>query len=869
MANALTGDFEAVAEVSGRTLNRLMASLHQQADTGTSLPTLPHEAVLRIGDKGFHTLIDGVRGTAWAQIGSPTIELVDRMNDRFWLEAWIRVRFVADPATAAFPEFVYGKVRALYAMSIVRGRDERVGTRMVFGVVPESVSFTSGTPDTSHDAQVTAQVRHLLVARFRPTPHKLLADFEQRRYGSLVGGGESALVHPLDVTGKGAGGDVARVDRLFLGGRDFAVAVSRELILAMVQPALDGLKASKPQFTIKLDVWKPWPLVEDFPGAWRTVGQATYEVSITAATATWAPGIVTVHVAGTAVTPSDLAPNGSFSVDQQLALVFHPATETLSLDPLGAPDVSVSVNGPFEALVRSTAENIVTKMFNTQLGQALNQAKPQLQATVDQKWKLINQLKTLDAQGSARLESAEHLADGVVLRGSIGLTPRRTIVVTAEMLADGRGYTGLHSWVPGGRIVQFYWHWYWQTTSIPTGAVPDGSEVREDRFVLRTTVPVPGVPVDDPGGGPAKVPYGRLCLTIKGVRLDAVTGLEESVDNIGWQERNCVYVVPSPPSPLGKMVAAKLRRWWTMWVASGASGGTGGGHAVAAYVDADGASAARFNTLVHYVDDVRAIESVRALAGGLRDARRDDAGVLVAVVVREGLLDGAGGEARAALDRALESIAAPVMLTDDVQAGWSRSLELPAGRGGAATRLLDAAGETAWRHDGAADAAAIAAALRERLLPSPPPRPEPLGLAVEPGAPLPPVRFEGPAGTWTGLDQLHGTRVSLTFVQAWARPCIAQLRRLERLRERLQHDGVVVMALVDGVTAADAEALARASGLGFTVGADPSGAVALRLGVRAWPTTLAIDEEGRLAGVEMGTDPGALAGHERETTVTA
>ncbi|HEX2706225.1 MAG TPA: hypothetical protein VHM65_10730 [Candidatus Lustribacter sp.] len=49
MPNALTGDFDAVLELSGGTLNRLVATMHQNgADSGK--PSLPHVAYFRLGD---------------------------------------------------------------------------------------------------------------------------------------------------------------------------------------------------------------------------------------------------------------------------------------------------------------------------------------------------------------------------------------------------------------------------------------------------------------------------------------------------------------------------------------------------------------------------------------------------------------------------------------------------------------------------------------------------------------------------------------------------------------------------------------------------------------------------------------------------
>ena len=50
MANNLTGDFEAVVEVSVRQINGLLATLHQSGvDEHASRPLL-HSAVIRIGD---------------------------------------------------------------------------------------------------------------------------------------------------------------------------------------------------------------------------------------------------------------------------------------------------------------------------------------------------------------------------------------------------------------------------------------------------------------------------------------------------------------------------------------------------------------------------------------------------------------------------------------------------------------------------------------------------------------------------------------------------------------------------------------------------------------------------------------------------
>src|SRR6266508_1261140 len=114
MTSLLTGDYQAVLQVSGATLNRLIASMHQNDWQNPHNPSFPHSVRLRLGDNG---MVDGVRGTAWAQVGVPRIQLLDRATDRFEIEVGVRVRYTPDPATEPLPEFMHGTVRAIYAIT--------------------------------------------------------------------------------------------------------------------------------------------------------------------------------------------------------------------------------------------------------------------------------------------------------------------------------------------------------------------------------------------------------------------------------------------------------------------------------------------------------------------------------------------------------------------------------------------------------------------------------------------------------------------------------------------------------------------------------------------------------------------------------
>src|SRR5262245_35271783 len=102
MANLLTGDYEAVLQVSADTLNRLLASMHQNAWSNPDNPSFPHSTGVRLGDV---VMVDGVRGTAWAQAGVPRMTLIDHATDRFLIEVGLRIRYQADEDTEPLPTY--------------------------------------------------------------------------------------------------------------------------------------------------------------------------------------------------------------------------------------------------------------------------------------------------------------------------------------------------------------------------------------------------------------------------------------------------------------------------------------------------------------------------------------------------------------------------------------------------------------------------------------------------------------------------------------------------------------------------------------------------------------------------------------------
>jgi len=97
MSNFLTGDFDAVVQVSRGTVNRLLATTHQnKKGYSKKMPLSPQKLVSRIG--GYESVNVGegqVRGTAWVRISVPTIEIEFTGNAR------MRIPASVSPALAA------------------------------------------------------------------------------------------------------------------------------------------------------------------------------------------------------------------------------------------------------------------------------------------------------------------------------------------------------------------------------------------------------------------------------------------------------------------------------------------------------------------------------------------------------------------------------------------------------------------------------------------------------------------------------------------------------------------------------------------------------------------------------------------------
>jgi hypothetical protein len=339
MSNPLTGDFEAVLQVSGGTINRLLASMHQNAFEKPKFPSFPHSVRMRIGDD--HAF-EGVRGLAHAQVSVPRVELIHGATDRFILEVGVRAWYRPDPGTEPMAAFINGTVRAEYRVQdidraclgwskksrdflwirVVRDSVLFRGTAeddsSIFEIIPTLGSGGADTNPAANVAKVTRQIARLLATRFEATPHKVEKGFRRGSLRSLnapIGG--SAVALPLSLSDTEPSGDIHSIDTVLLSGSDLAISVSIGYIMTLVNPLLEDVKT----FSRTIPV-----------GA---AGVSTvYRVGVHPTSIQWLPhgsyADFKIKVSGWATTDSIL-PNATFSVEQDISLNFDSASLSIIL----------------------------------------------------------------------------------------------------------------------------------------------------------------------------------------------------------------------------------------------------------------------------------------------------------------------------------------------------------------------------------------------------------------------------------------------------------------------------------------------------------------------------------------------------------
>ncbi len=853
MGNPLTGDYEAVLEVSAGTISRLLATLHRNDRTNPQIPSLPHLV-------GSHISVGPTRGTMVAQVGVPLITLIDGSTDRFHLQVGIRAEYTPDEGSEPLPKHINGQVGADYLLEPVdpscAGWRTAAADHVWVRVVDGSVTFdgTATDPfdlwttieDTPPDlARIRDVIEILLMSQFAATPHKVSSRFRPGAMRSLDRGGGSAVAVPVSLDGGTPAGSIHSIEQVFLQQSDVAIAIGREAILARIQRVLDDFQAN---------FYETIQLIFKVTVAWWDVVNVniTWGVRVTNAWVEWltptgSGGLVRVHVSGGGTTQK-AEYDWSFEVSQDIHLSLDARTGWFGASPQGDPTVTLSYDGPYADEAKAAAQPKVEASLKAQIQSLAGGVGADLGLSA-RATELAQQLRSLDPAASVDFGWTRFTEDGVVIFGGIGLSPDRPWKITFTKNPDGDGYTALRAWVPGGRIDRYRWTWHWQD-----GGKPDGKAQEDDRWTLRRptgggmskfgidvrlTSPLPGID----GAGSVR-------LTATGVYVDDETGevvpFTASSDPVDYtlDPHWLTDKVVTTRIPNGGTTGERIHEGLTVLVGGGGPSDYGTKQA---------------NTLI-----VRAGRSVDAstlaarVQAGLTGATVEGAGLQVAVLV-----DGSQDDVRlttlaTALHAALGDVA-PVVVSEDVDGSWGEGLNLPTDPGAEWCALISPNGGVPWAHEGEVDGEQLTGALETFLMPSERPRFERVTQGVDRDMILLPWVLD--PGIGDGCPPPPVGRLGKRSVITFVRPRSAAARQaLTRVRTELapDPDETFVAVVVHGEFADATDVQAAGLHPDALPIADPQGVIAQRFGIRVWPTTVLVDEEGAVVRVLTGAGDGPL-----------
>jgi hypothetical protein len=871
MTNTLTGDFDAVLEVSGGTLRRLIAGMHQNSFGDTSKPSIPHVAYFRL--QGRYPL-EGEHGSVFVQIGVPYVHLIHGATDRVQVEIGIRAQYHPDIGSALLADFIHGTVRAEYQFQDIDpncwGWRDIAGDYLWLRVIEDSVTFDGTVYNASGifelvklldeptvEAHIRSHLQGLLAKDFAPTPQPL--DRRYRRMRSLNYGEPfaSAVAIPYGLSGEIPAGNVTSISELFLDGRDFGIAVSADSIMSKVRPMLDPLVG------FRVDIFKTW---DAGAGGGMTLD---YHARVDAVTADWLGpfslplvvpygGLIRIRATGVgwasrlyrsgiynvgSVSASDLGL--TFTADQHIALTFDAGAQRLMVAALGDPFVTVDYNGPFAGDVKPMARDNISSNINANIKGPLAQAQSQLDAFAlpNARVSLSDQLQHVVDDGGAYFEDAVFRPDGVVVRGRIVVRHRYGPVVTFAKTPAGDGFDAIESWLPGGRVDRFDWSWHWFSTPVQKPPGPPGSTSDEDSFLLRrpeTARNKFGMVLPRQNPLPGLDGWGEVCLTISGVQVDDAAGIFVPVTSqVTCAKWGSQFHMPYEVNGPYVRVCDPLRR------RDGRPEEIG-----VLQVGVREAPEQASNTFVLYLHNEWNEDAVASLTTGLEQCRREGYGLVVVLLFMDGVLATADHHLENQIQELTRSLPATTLVAEDVHGVWTRTLALPT-RGHVAWRLLSPKGLITWSHDGHAHGDLIASALEKRLEPGRPPSLVPLRPGVEVGVHLP---FD------VGIDPCPPAPVGragraaskVVFVDKGAASTRTELERLGREYTAHGAEKPFIAVVLMGASAHDAEELRAQLQTDLPMLPDPRGDLTRRAGVCFSPTTITVDGWGRVAGVQMG-----------------
>lgn len=882
MANALTGDFDVVAQFTLPAAHRVLAAMHgggrfphsvsvrvgdvdgiaglpparsitavvdqfgepvddplwvaqppgslRSADVLPTDPALSGVDVVVNGSAGRDALLEPstLGGIAQVQLSPPSLSLPDDSGAQVVLDTQIRVRYLADPDTRPLPEFFTGAIRTTVTIDRVVsqvGNNIEVDLRSRDLGIGFIRAFSDVPMNSPGDERAIERAIHSWIrTRFQPSSTPLPQGIAQIAFSALAGQVPAlcALLNRRPIVG-----DPASVAGVFVTDEDqFALAVSKELIVAEFRAVIDQVFRVR---TINLGTYTVFvdTLDLDIPAPFRRI-------------------VFTVK--GRANTDS-IWPNFSFEASQAFTLQLVDGEAQLAF--LGSLSSRVtSSSNVFSGVATPFVSALIRRQLEQRRNDFLNRVQPRVTELLSAQKNLGGFLESLmnplPKPGTAPPElhaalgytSFDIRREGIVLHGFLDVDESPGPQVKIERIAayrrpqrapQGRfgGIARVEAILSG--IEPSVDDYSALRSWVPGGRIDEFQwsykgratlRVETNRFALLNPPPPPTSTRPTSLLGPVPI-----CLTITGARLSSSGPvIEEPVSATG-----CLWG-SSPLIDLQVFTGRGLRVPDITLARSTVEGRLEVvGHA------SPWESGSGGNLVVHFPDE-RSAAALGSLVRAVRESERPDCATGVLVVLtpeqmrRVPFTEG-------------------VIYAEDAEKQWERALSVG---GRPATFLIGPSGDIAWRHEEELTDGALTAALGDYLIPGGLVLPRLLRAAVRNGQPPPNFVFEHVAGRQSMLRKLIGREVVLVFWKSGSRPSRDAVRELQARVDG--GDGPVVLALNDGDPPEVARRAADESGMTALVVMDPEGEIARAYAVCLWPTVIFVGANGLVRETRYGRE---------------
>ena len=129
--------------------------------------------------------------------------------------------------------------------------------------------------------------------------------------------------------------------------------------------------------------------------------------------------------------------------------------------------------------------------------------------------------------------------------------------------------------------------------------------------------------------------------------------------------------------------------------------------------------------------------------------------------------------------------------------------------------------------------------------------------ALPNGKPMPEFSLVDTTGKDITLSKLTAEKklVLVNFWGTWCGPCRLEMPQFEKLYKAKSQDHFLILAIDEGDERPVLDKYLKEKPVSFPILLDPDGALAKKLGIRAFPTSVLVGSDGKILEVIEGLDP--------------